>query len=87
MDLRAVQPLRSRQVYFCTDIPACEDQDYLSNVEIQYKDKEGTGRRTVSEFEVFREDRVGCDVEKDGSFGFEVSGTRGLSVKVSGEAL
>ena len=41
----------------------------------------------MPELAVFREGRVGCDVEKDGSFGFEVRGTRGLSVKVSGEAL
>ena len=41
VDLRAVRPLRSRQVYLCTDMPACEDKDYLSNVEIQYKDKGG----------------------------------------------
>ena len=67
-----LRPLRSRQVYLCTDMPACEDKDYLSNVEIQYKDKEGAGRRTIPEIAVFREGRVGCDVEKHGSFGFEV---------------
>ena len=55
MDLRAVRPLRSRQVYLCTDMPACEDKDYLSNVEIQYKDEEEVGRRTVTDLEVFRE--------------------------------
>ncbi len=63
MDLRAVQPLRSRQVYLCTDMPACEDKDYLSNVEIQYKDKEDAGRRTVPELEVVREGRIRGDVE------------------------
>ena len=57
VDLRAVQPLRSRQVYLCTDIPACEDKDYLSNGEIQYKDKERASRRMVPKLEVFRE---GC---------------------------
>jgi hypothetical protein len=63
VDLRAVQPLRSRQVYLCTDMPACEDKDYLSNVEIQYKDKEDAGRRTVPELEVVREGRIRGDVE------------------------
>ena len=66
---------------------ACEDKDYLSNVEIQYKDKEGACRRTVPELEVFREVRVGGDVEKDGSFGFEVCRSGGLSIMVSSEAL
>ena len=79
MDLRAVRPLRSRQVYLCTDMPACEDKDYLSNVEIQYKDKEGADRRTVPELEVFREVRVGGDVE--------VCGSGGLSIKVISKAL
>ena len=41
----------------------------------------------MPELAVFREGRVGCDVEKDGSFGFEVCGTGWLSVKVSGETL
>ena len=63
MDLRVIRPLRSRQVYLCTDMPACEDKDYLSNVEIQYKDKEEAGRRTGPELEVSREGRVGGDVE------------------------
>ena len=62
-DLWAVRLLRSRQVYLCTDMPACEDKDYLSNVEIQYKDKEGAGGRTIPELEVSREGRVRSDVE------------------------
>jgi len=44
-------------------MPACEDKDYLSNVEIQYKDKEDAGRRTVPELEVVREGRIRGDVE------------------------
>ena len=44
-------------------MPACEDKDYLSNVEIQYKDEEEVGRRTVPDLEVFREGRVHGDVE------------------------
>ena len=44
-------------------MPACEDKDYLSNVEIQYKDKEEAGRRTDRELEVFREGRVRSDAE------------------------
>jgi len=44
-------------------MPACEDKDYLSNVEIQYKDKEEAGRRTGRELEVFREGRVRGDIE------------------------
>jgi len=75
VDLRAVQPLRSGQVYLCTDMPACEDKDYLSNVEIQYKDKEEVGRRTGRELEVFLEGRVRGDIEEFGSFGFEVRGS------------
>jgi hypothetical protein len=60
VDLR---PLRSRQVYLCTGMPACEDKNYLKNIEIQYKDKEEAGRRTGRELEVFREGRVRSDVE------------------------
>ena len=63
MDLQTVRPLRSRQVYLCTDMPACEDKDYLSNVEIQYKDKEETGKRTGPELEVSHKGRVRGDVE------------------------
>jgi hypothetical protein len=44
-------------------MPACEDKDYLSNGEIQYKDKERASRRTVPKLEVFREGRVRGDVE------------------------
>ena len=44
-------------------MPACEDKDYLSNVEIQYKDKEEAGRRTGIELDVSREGRVRGDVE------------------------
>ncbi len=63
MDLRAVRPLRSRQVYLCTDMPACEDKDYLSNVEIQYKVKEEACRRMGPGLEVSREGWVRGDVE------------------------
>jgi len=44
-------------------MPACEDKDYQSNVEIQYKDKEEAGRRTGRELEVFHEGRVRGDIE------------------------
>ena len=44
-------------------MPACEDKDYLSNVEIQYKDKEEAGGGTGRELEVFLEGRVRSDVE------------------------
>ena len=44
-------------------MPACEEKDYLSNGEIQHKDKERARRRTVPKLEVFREGRVRGDVE------------------------
>jgi hypothetical protein len=44
-------------------MPACEYKDYLSNGEIQYKEKERASRRTVPKLEEFREGRVRGDVE------------------------
>ena len=67
-------------------MPACEDKDYLSNDEIQYKDKERADRRTVLDLEVFRECRVRGNVEEDGSFCDKVRGSGGLSIEVGCEA-
>jgi hypothetical protein len=61
-------------------MPACEDKDYLSNEEKQYKDKERACRRTVLASEALREGRVRGDVEKDGSGGHDVRGAGWLSI-------